>query len=143
LLLLLVPAAAQAADCACGPLYCLGDPAFPAALAKKKADLRKKYPKYLVDLLDREGKCLACVQNGPDGFSLKVVENDGASQTLGWSQDGADLAKRQLAEKKIRAYYEIHAARACACCGEKKAEERPDWDAELGLNRDLAHVHER
>jgi len=141
---LLVAVAVRAgADCPCGPLYCLNDPTFPSRMTKKKAKLSSEYPPRLVALLDRTGKCLVCVENTPDGFSLKVVENNGDSQILGWTQDGEDLAKRQLEQKKIRAYYIMNAAEACTCCEEPKARERPDWDSKLELNRDVVLSFER
>ena len=142
LLALVVPANAECPPC--GPLYCLDDPSFPSRLQAKKTKMTQKgYPSRLVALLDRLGKCVACVDNSPDGFTLQVVANDGTWQRLSWSQDGEDLAKRQLQEGKIRAYYIMNAAEACPCCKEKKAQERPDWDPELDLNRDVVLVFKR
>jgi lambda repressor-like predicted transcriptional regulator len=120
--------------CACGPDYCLDDPRYPKALLAKKKDLAaKKYPADLIALLDRDGACVAAVSQAPDGFSIKTVSPT-ETLTIPWTKDDEAIARNDLAQGKITAYYKFNSAKALACCKEAKAEDRPDWDSDLGLS---------
>ena len=130
---------AARADCPpCGPLYCLGDPAFASAMARKKQDLRQTYPDRLTKLLDKQGRCMVCVSQGPDAFSLMTVQKNGSYDLRAWSAELEAGAADALRSGSAKEYVIVHSRRICTCCTEKKAEERNDWDAALQLNRSAA-----
>lgn len=130
---------ATAAECPpCGPSYCLGDPRYQQKLAKKKTSLLKEYPQRLVDLLEQDGKCIACIENSPDSFSILVVQNNGDQLEFTWTEDAERISNEQLQTKKITAYYLYNARNACACCNELKYDKRDDYISDLDLNKNLA-----
>jgi hypothetical protein len=135
---LFIASALLAFDCNCGPDYCLGESAYTTKLNQKKLQLKTQgYPADMIALLDKDGKCVAAVTQGPDGFSIKTVK-PGESLILSWTKENEDMAKQQLIAGQITTYYKMNTARALACCGEKKAEDRADWNAALGMNLGLA-----
>ena len=124
-----------AADCPpCGPDYCHGDSRYgPRLTAKKTALSQAGYPADLVALMDRGGECVASVDQAPDAFSIKVISGS-TSQTIVWTRDAERIARGQLVAGTINRYYKFNAARAFACCGDAKAEDRADWNAVDGVN---------
>jgi hypothetical protein len=140
LLFFLLTASSLLADCPpYGPDYCLNDPAYPPKLKQKKDALKTQgYPSDLIALLDKDGHCVAAVTQAPDGFSILTVKPNGDKLTTAWTKQNEDLAKQQLLSNQITAYYKMNTARALACGGEKKAEQRPDWSPALQINLGLA-----
>jgi hypothetical protein len=135
------PGPSSAIECPpCGPLYCKNDPAFPAALKSKKDQLAKAgYPAKFIALLDKGGHCLVCVGSGsPDVFTVLAVKPNGDNRTILWDEDNERIAQNQIKSGELAAYYVYNARKACTCCQELKAEERSDYDAQLGLNRNTA-----
>lgn len=126
------------ADCPpCGPTICVDTKEYQEALKKKKAELTAKgYPADLVALLDLDGPCLKRVTGAPDGFSIRTVAGNNRL-TIAWSKDNERIAREQLEKGTLTAYYKFNVDRAFACCKEKKHDERPDWDPDLGLNKGL------
>ncbi|WFU41802.1 hypothetical protein QA640_04635 [Bradyrhizobium sp. CB82] len=136
-LLLLSPLAYSQA-CSCGPDYCQSDARYPKLLAKKKASLSASYPSDLVGLLDRDGACVARVEQAPDGFSLMTVGSDGNKLTIAWDEDNERISRQQVMDGVARAYYKFNTARRFSCCNEPNYDAQPDWDANLGLNTGIA-----
>ena len=138
--LCLLNQSATAADCPCGPLYCLNDPALPKVLADKKAALKKEgYPDRLIALLDRQGQCHACITNAPDGFSILLVyTRDDRIEVVPWDADAERIANEQLASKEIKEYLLISSRRVCSCCEQPAYDKRKDYDPVVDVNRDAA-----
>jgi hypothetical protein len=127
------------ADCGCGPLYCLGAPDFPTKLATKKTTLAKQgAPPRLTALLDRDGQCPACLDNGPDAFTILNVKPNGDSYTIAWDTTNEAISHNKVDQGELTAYYIFNSRKACACCGEQKPQDRADYDANLELNRNNA-----
>jgi len=125
--------------CECGPDLCLNDPRYPPKLAKKKTDLKNAgYPDDLIALLDRDGKCVMAIEQAPDGFRILLVKANGDNNSIPWTQQDEDLARREILNGTIKEYYKHNVRKVLACCKEPKAEERPDWDSSLGLSRSLS-----
>ena len=125
--------------CDCGPNFCLNDPRYPPKLAKKKADLRHAgFPDDLVVLLDRDGQCVAAIDQAPDGFRILLVKSNGDNNSIPWTQQDEDIAKREILDGTIKEYYKHNVRKVLACCKEPKAEERADWDSALELSRNLS-----
>jgi hypothetical protein len=134
-------AVGQTIKCTCGPDFCPIDPRYPAKLAAKKASMVKHgYPTDLIALMDRDGACVARVERAPDGFSLKLVKSDGSSSTIVWTQDDETLARKELLNGTLKAYYKFNVSRALSCCEEPRYDKRSDWDASLELNLKLVIV---
>jgi hypothetical protein len=127
-----------AQTCSCGPDYCQGDARYPGLLARKKASLSASYPSDLIALLDRDSACVARVQQAPDGFSLMTVGADGNKLTISWDEDNERIARQQVMNGTVRAYYKFNTARRFACCNEPNYTEQPDWNATLGINTGIA-----
>lgn len=123
----------------CGPQYCLGDPVYPKALAWKKARLRRfGYPERLIALLDREAPCVGCVITAPDGFHVQIVYDDKRTLSLGWTRALERQVRADLRAGRIKAFFLMNAAHACACCGTSDDyTKRRDWDERLDVNTDL------
>jgi|SRR5689334_15960202 len=133
-----VRANSRLVDCDCGPDFCLNDLRYSGKLAAKKAKMAKQaFPAELISLLDRDGACVAAVDQGPDGFSMKLVSSAGSS-TIAWTEDDERIARNDILNGKIQAYYKFNSSRALACCGQPKFDQRSDWDASLQLNLKLA-----
>lgn len=127
------------ADCACGPDFCLNDPRYQPKLAQKKADLKADgFPDELIALLDRDGNCVAAVEQGPDTFTILLVKANGDNSTVPYTKQDEDLAKKEILNGTIKEYYKFNVRKVLACCKEPKAEDRPDWDSALSLSRNLA-----
>ena len=125
--------------CDCGPDVCLNDPRYPPKLANKKADLRRAgYPEDLIALLDRDGKCVMAIDQAPDGFRILLVEPNGDNNSIPWTQQDEDLARKEILGGKYKEYYKHNVRKVLACCKEPKAEERNDWDSGLSLSRNLS-----
>ena len=126
--------------CSCGPDYCLGDPRYPAALQAKKQRLRAAgFSADLIALLDRDGNCVAAVEQGPDTFLIKRKIN-GAWDTRELNAEREGYARSDLMSGATDAYYKFNTNRALACCEQPRYDQRPDWDANLDLNLSLAIV---
>jgi hypothetical protein len=127
--------------CDCGPNVCLNDPRYPPKLAKKKADLKSAgYPDDLIALMDRDGHCVMAIDQSPDTFHIMLVKANGDNSSYPWTQHDENLAKQEILDGTIKEYYKLNVKRVFACCKEQKAEERPDWNSDLGLNRNLSIV---
>ncbi len=127
--------------CDCGPDVCLNDPRYPPKVAKKKADLKTAgFPDDLIALLDRDGKCVMAIDQAPDGFRILLVKANGHNNSIPWTKQDEDLAKREILNGTIKEYYKHNVRKALACCKEPKAEDRPDWNSALSLSRDLSIV---
>jgi hypothetical protein len=129
---------AALSDCPCGPTYCLDTSEYLKALAKKKQSLSKEYPARLVAILDRASHCEACITKGPDGFSLLIQDVDGDIQIDHWDSDNERIGAKQAADGKIKACRVIWVREAFACCHEKPAEQRSDWDGALKLSSNMS-----
>lgn len=128
-----------AKDCGCGPDYCKGDARYPGKLASKKNAMKNAgYPSDLIALMDRDGACVARVEQAPDGFSLMTVDPQGGKTTLSWAKDQEDVARKQLIDGKIKSYYKFNVRKRFACCGDPKAEDAPDWDSTDQLSTGIA-----
>jgi hypothetical protein len=135
ILFVLASTLAYSQPCSCGPDYCQGDARYPGLLANKKASLSASYPAELVALLDRDGACVARVQQAPDGFSLMTVAADGSKLTISWDEDNERIARQQIMDGT---YYKFNTARRFSCCNEPNYDAQPDWDASLGINTGIA-----
>jgi hypothetical protein len=125
--------------CDCGPDVCLNDPRYPPKVAKKKSDLKRAgFPDELVALIDRDGKCVMAVDQGPDTFHILLVQSNGDNRTIPWTQHDEDIAKREILDGTIKEYYKNNVRKVFACCKEPKAEQRADWNSDLSLSRDLS-----
>jgi hypothetical protein len=128
--LMLATALAARGDCPpCGPDYCHDDPRYPAKLAAKKLALSQAtehYPSDLIALMDHGGKCIASVEQAPDGFSIKEISETGTT-SLAWTRDDETISRNRLLAGTILRYYKFNAERAFVCCGDKKPQDRPDW----------------
>src|SRR5262249_16154954 len=106
--LLLLSPVAYSQTCSCGPDYCQGDACYPQLRAKKKASLSASYPPDVVGLLDRDGACVARVEQAPDGFSLMTVGSDGSKLTIAWDDDNERISRKQVMSGVARAYYKFN-----------------------------------
>jgi hypothetical protein len=131
--------ASFAQNCACGPDFCKGDPRYPNKLSAKKNALKTAgYPADLVALMDRDGACVARIEQAPDGFSLMTVDPRGGKIVIGWADDQESVARDQLIGGQLKAYYKFNVRKRFACCGDPKPEDAPDWDSSLELSTGLA-----
>jgi hypothetical protein len=122
----------------CGPDYCLNDARYPKLIAAKKKQMRDAgYPVDLIALMDRDGACVARVEQAPDGFTILSVTGKGNS-TVPWDTREEEIARKQLLSGETVAYYKFNVRRAFKCCNQLPADERPDWDAGLSLSKSLA-----
>jgi len=131
-------AAVVRADCpSCGPNYCLNDPRYAPALATKKAAMaRQGFPPELIALMNKDGACLARVEQAPVTFFIRTVAPN-EKLTFEWSQRDEGIAKKDLLSGTIRAYYKFNVARAFACCQQPRYDARSDYDSDLDLNQSL------
>jgi hypothetical protein len=122
-----VSSSSLAQNCGCGPDYCKGDSRYPVKLAAKKTVMKNAgYPSDLVALMDRDGACVARVEEAPDGFSLMTVDVQGSKIILSWAEDQEEVARKQLVGGQLKAYYKFNVRKRFACCGDRKAEEADD-----------------
>lgn len=125
--------------CDCGPDVCLNDPRYPPKLARKKTELMNAgFPDDLIGLLDRDGKCVMAIDQAPDGFRILLVKANGDNNSVPWTRQDEDLAKNEILNGTIKEYYKHNVRKVFACCKEKKAEERADWDSALAISRGLS-----
>jgi hypothetical protein len=96
-----------------------------------------KYPADLIKLMDLDGACVARVERAPDVFTLKLLQADGSSRTLPWTDFDEKLARNEVLDGKLKSFYKFNVSRAFSCCGEPKYDKRSDWDASLELNLKL------
>ncbi|MFT3838967.1 MAG: hypothetical protein QM723_18450 [Myxococcaceae bacterium] len=136
-------AALAAADCPpCGPMMCLDDPTFAASRTAKKNHLKAaNYPADFVALVDKDGPCQLCLENAPDAFSILVVKANDATESQPWTEEREQFAKDDLKSGAAKAYYVFNVRKRCACCKEKPAEQRPDWDSKLEMSKSLVIAH--
>jgi hypothetical protein len=128
-----------AQNCGCGPDYCKGDSRYPGKLAAKKNAMKNAgYPSDLIALMDRDGPCVARVEQAPDGFSLMTVSQQGDKTILSWAEDQEDVARKQLIGGQLKAYYKFNVRKRFACCNDPKAEDADDWDSDLELSTEIA-----
>jgi hypothetical protein len=136
---LLLASNVVAQNCGCGPDFCKGDSRYAGKLAAKKNAMKNAgYPSDLVALVDRDGACVARVEQSPDGFSLMTVTLQGVKTILEWAADQEEAARKQLISGQLKAYYKFNVRQRFACCGDPKAENAPDWDSDLGLSKGIA-----
>jgi hypothetical protein len=129
----------QTAMCSCGPDYCLNGPNYSNELKAKKAAMEShKYPSDLIALMDLDGACSARVDRAPVTFRIKLVNSDGSSSSIEWTEDDERIARKDLLNGKLKAYYKFNVSRAFKCCGEPSYDKRADWDATLEMNLKLA-----
>jgi hypothetical protein len=134
-----ISSASVAQNCGCGPDYCKGDSRYASKLtAKKNAMKNAGYPSDLLALMDRDGACVARVEQAPDGFSLMTVDPQGAKTILNWAKDQEDVARKQLVGGELKAYYKFNVRKRFACCGDPKAEDAGDWDSTDELSTGIA-----
>jgi hypothetical protein len=132
-------AGAQPASCPCPAHYCVDPPAAARAKEALKANMAQLgVPARLRALVDRLPDCVGCVASSSVYPNVVIEYRNGAVRTLGWSRTLERNLRLDLAERKIKSFHLILNAKACACCEEQTAEERPDWDSRLSINRDLA-----
>jgi hypothetical protein len=93
----------------------------------------------LIALLDRDGACVAAVQNGPDTFFIKRMIG-GGWDTRELNAEREDYARADLLSGTTGAYYKFNTSRAQDCCGQPKFDKRPDWDSSLELNLSLVII---
>jgi len=87
---------------------------------------------------DRDGACVARVEQAADGFSLMTVDLQGAKTILSWAEDQEDVARKQLIGGQLKAYYKFNVRKRFACCGDPKPEDTADWDSTLELSTGIA-----
>ncbi len=127
-------------DCSCGPDWCLNDPRFPTKLAAKKQKMRDAgFSDDLVSLLDRDGPCVAAVDQGPDTFFIKHRVGQGWD-TRELNTEREEAAKAEVLNGTAEAYYKFNTNRAFSCCGQPAYNKRSDWNEGLDLNMSLAIV---
>jgi hypothetical protein len=120
-------------------MQCLNDPGFSALRQAKKARLRSAgFSADRVALIDKDGACRLCLETGPDGFSLLIIRKSGVIEVKSWTQEQERYAKQDLRSGEATAAWIMYAQKRCACCGEKPAEQQPDWDSAHGLSSSLA-----
>jgi hypothetical protein len=135
---LVATSVAQTATCNCGPDFCLNDPMYSKKLSAKTDAMKTlKYPADLIALMELDGACIARVERAPVGFRLKLVNSEGSSSNIAWTEDDERIARKDLLNGKLKAYYKFNVSRAFKCCGEAAYDKRPDWDASLDLNLKL------
>lgn len=138
-LLALPPAGKALAACGCGPDFCKDDPRVPAAFAAKRQSLAGEgYPERLLKLFDKASRCVACAERAPDAFTILRVEPNGDNETGLWSAGDEQAAKAEVQAGILKSYHVFNVRRACSCCGEPEAMDRPDYDRAIDLNRDGA-----
>lgn len=135
---IVVGAAVVRADCPpCGPNYCLNDPRYAPALAAKKAEMeRQRLPADLVALMDKDGPCVARVEQAPVNFFIRTIAPN-ERLTFEWSPRDEQIAQNDLISGRIRAYYKFNVPRSFACCQQSRYDARRDYDSDLDLNRSL------
>jgi hypothetical protein len=108
-------------------------------LNEKKQLLGKEFPEYLLNLLDLDGNCVACVTQSPDAFTLKVVHNDDSWCNIPWSTSDETIAEKKRSSVQIKAYYIFNSNRACACGNEPHYVKRADYDSQIGSKHWAGH----
>ncbi len=128
-------AEAAAAACACGPDFCQDDARIPAALKSKKDRLAASgFAPALVALLDKADRCVAAIERAPDTFTLMTVKPNGDTLAIEISDDNERIAREQVLDGRLSAYYKFNVREAFACCQRPPAAQRPDWSAALSLS---------
>ena len=118
-------------SCDCGPDYCLGNSRYSVELEAKKTALKNKgFSSDLIALLDRDGHCVAAVEQAPATFSIKR-QVSGTWTTEELNDEREQYAKADIINGVATAYYKFNVSRALACCGEPKYDQRPDWNDDL------------
>ena len=126
------------AACACGPDFCQNDARIAGLLASKKRALSASYPASLVGLLDKGEQCVARIQRSPDIFTILLVEPNGDSRTVPWSQDDQRRASDKLRNGQLNRFWIVHGRRAFSCCGQPPFDQMSDYDARDDVNTSLA-----
>src|SRR6476646_2187628 len=137
---MVMTAATAWGDCPpCGQMQCLNQTGFPAQRdAKKKRLTDAGFARSWAALVDNDGACPLCLQNGPDWFTLLTVKNDGSTSAVTWNSQQQQYAIADVKAGKAREVYAVYSRKRCACCQEKPAEQQPDWDGAIGLSKSLA-----
>jgi hypothetical protein len=120
-------------------LYCKDTPGYATALATKKRYLASHgYRARLIAILDHLGHCEGCVSTAPDAFSLMIVNPDNSLRIDGYDAANERNGAHAVTSGDLKKCYVIYVRHACACCQEKKFDQRSDYDAVLDLNTDMA-----
>ena len=131
----------------CGPLYCIDPAAADSAREAKKAELRALgYPERLLKLLDKY-KCVACILFAPDNFRIMMQYAPGKGPpdshgdpsthvTYQWTPQQEALARKELRQGVILAYYVFNSRTPCKCCNEADPRTLPSWNGALEMNMD-------
>jgi hypothetical protein len=128
----------------CPTKKCKDPVATARALDAKKATMRAKgIPDRLLELLDKF-ECVACVESAPERFGILLEYAPGNRPTTRrdqwtheiytWTPQEEALARKELREGKITAFYILIDTQGCACCGDKALSERAGWDGTLEMN---------
>ena len=128
----------------CGDLFCIDHKIAKKLKKAHKREMKLYNPGYsqeLLDLVDRLPDCEAAIEWAPVAVHIYIISNDGNVESVSWTKHDEDVCKNDLTAARIKAYYLVLAAEAFPCCGETKYNERPDWDAKCGFNKDLAIAH--
>lgn len=128
----------------CGPLYCKNKAAADQEREAKKASMRASgFPERLLSLLDQY-QCVACIRFAPDSFTIMIEYEPGTGPSSGgqtwtsvsyrWSAQEEALARKELREGKIKAFYIMNSRTACRCCDDPDPRTRSDWNPVLEMN---------
>jgi len=121
------------------PCYRIDRAAAAKAKAKKKATLKANgIPKKYLQLIDRLPDCVGCIKYAPDTIHIQIVEKNDNWISFEWNPTSEYIARKDLRNGKIKAFYVIHSAKACSCCDQPEYNQRSDWDSDLEINKDLA-----
>jgi hypothetical protein len=143
----------QSSQCPCGPKYCKDPIATTHAREAKKATMRAQgVPERLLKLLDKF-ECVGCIETAPSSFGIMIEyapgnrptdgRNTWTHQTYRWTPQEEALARKELRDGKITAFYILIDSQGCKCCGDKDPSERPDWNSTLEINTDGMLVFNR
>ena len=144
------PASANAAQSSgvscppCGPLYCKNKAAADQEREKKQARMRAEgFPERLVNLLNQY-QCVACIRYAPDSFTIQIEYAPGKGPSSGgqnwtsvsyrWTAQEEALARKELREGKIKAFYIMNSRTKCKCCDDPDPQTLPDYDPGLEMN---------
>ncbi len=130
----------------CGDLFCIDHKIVKGLKEAHKREMKVNnpgYPQELLDLVDRLPDCEAAIEWAPVAIHIYIISNSGQVESVSWTKHDEDICKNDLTATRIKAYYFVLAAEAFSCCGETKYNQRADWDAKYGFNKDLAIAHTR
>jgi hypothetical protein len=133
--MLVVTSPGLALACACGPDFCPDDRRIAPALQAKKASLTAQgFSSALIALLDKADRCVAAIERAPDTFTLMTVKPNGDNVATELSSDNERIARANVLDGRLSAYYKFNVREAFACCQRPAAAQRADWNAPLSLS---------